>query len=178
MDCSYPSSYVVFAMIGLRYMREFPEIIRNWEMFKEFVNYDAAIIIAHMFTKENNGGWSGHFNVGNSNHIWFQKYWNKKEFTQAVNHDLSGLKKLPPMKNHMAYSPLIAIFSPCRDVSYNSEGGNLMYPSSYISKTIMNSFGETLKSPVKSYGKCDMEIWIKETFDLNYLKKEEKKNES
>ena len=176
MDCSYPSSYVVLAMIGLRYMWEFPEIIRNWGMFKEFTDYNAAIIMAHMFIKEANEEWSGSFKVNNSNHTWFQTYWNKKEFTQAVNNDLSGLKELLPMKNHMAYSPLISIFSPNRTVSYKTKKGSLIYPPSHTSKTVKNSFGGIMKSPVKIYNKCDMEVWIRKTFDLNYLK--EKKNES
>ena len=177
MDCSYPSSYVVLGMIGLRYMWEFPEIVRNWEMFKEFTNYDSAIIMAHMFTKDASDVWLGKFKVGNSNHTWFQSYWNKKQFEQVVNHDLYAMKKLPSMTTHMPYSPLISIFGRNSPPYANSEKGSLIYPPSESLKNVNNSFGDTANSPVRVYNKCDMGVWIKKTFDLNYLSKKGKKNE-
>ena len=178
MDCSHPSSYVVLAMIGLRYMWEFPKIIKNWEMFKEFTNYDAAVIMAHMFTKDKNNVWLGKFKVGNNNHTWFQNCWNKKQFEQFVNHDLHAMKELPSMATHMSYSPLISIFGQDSPPNTNSEKSNLIYPPSENLKYIESSISGTMSSPVRVYNKCDMKVWIKKTFDLNYLSKKGMKYES
>ena len=175
LNCSYPAHYVVMAMIGLRYLWEFPKIIRNWGMFSEYVNNDSAIIMAHMFTVIDEDTWEDVFRSGNSNHTWFQSYWNKDEFTKAINHDLSALNVLPPMSECTIFSPMIQIFSQGRTVNYG-ERGNLSYPPSNKMEKIRSSFDSYLRE-TKVYKKIEMEKWLKETYCLNYLKKEGKKNE-
>jgi len=176
LDCSYPASYVVLAMIGLRYMWEFPQVVQNWEKFKKHVPYDAAIIMAHMFSTHNNTVWEGKFKSINSNHMWFQNYWNKKEFTQVVNHDLSSLSNLPSMSKDLNYRPLISIFSSNRPGQCDDKG-NLIYPKRTKKRILENTFGVGSKKTIYIYDEVDMEEWIRETFELNYLRRKGNKDE-
>ena len=177
LNGSYPAHYVVLAMIGLRYLWEFPQIIRNWEMFSEHVNNDAAIIMAHMFTYIDKNTWEGDFRSSNSNHTWFQTYWNKDEFTKVVDHDLLALKLLKPMSECTIFSPMIQVFSPKRMAVDDYEKGNLSYPSSSRTEGIKDSFDNYVRR-AEVYKEEEMEEWLKKTYSLNYLKKRGNKNES
>ena len=177
MNGSYPANYVVLAMIGLRYLWEFPQLIRNWEMFSKYVNNDAAIIMAHMFASVDKDTWEGDFRSNNSNHTWFQTFWNKDEFTKAVDHNLLALKHLKPMSECTIFSPMIQIFSLGRMTGDGYEKGNLSYPPSSGTERIKDSFDNYVRE-ANIYKKENMKEWLNETYSLNYLKKKGKKNES
>jgi len=176
LDCSYPTHYVVLAMIGLRYLWEFPQIIRNWELFEKHVNADAAIIMAHMFSTNDGKVWEEGFKSSNSNHTWFQTYWNKDEFTKVINHDLLAMSSLPPMTESLVYSPIFRIFGRNEVRSHYPYHSLLFYPPTNKTKEIISNFS-TLVKEVPIYEKENMKKWLKETYSLNYLKKRGKKNE-
>jgi len=176
LNCSYPAHYIVMAMIGLRYLWEFPQLIRNWGLFEKHVNADAAIIMAHMFSTNDRKVWEGGFKSSNSNHTWFQDYWDNNEFTKAVNHDLSAMSSLPPMTKSLVYNPMFRIFGKIAIPSYQ-DSPLLSYPPPNGIKEILE-FGRVSATEIPIYKKENMKEWLEETYSLNYLKKRGKKNES
>ena len=176
LDCSYPAHYVVLSMIGLRYLWEFPQIVRNWGMFKEHVNADAAIIMAHMFSTDDGKVWEGEFKSGNSNHTWFQYYWTNEEFTKTVNHDLSAMSSLSPMTKDLMYNPMLSIFGR-RAVPQYQNYPSLSYPPTNKTKDIVSYFDSSVIRKKPIYEKENMKEWLEETYSLNYLEKGNK-NES
>jgi len=177
LDCSYPASYVVLSMIGLRYLWEFPQLVRNWDMFEKYVNADAAIIMAHMFTTSDGKVWEGAFKSSNSNHTWFQGYWTKNEFIKAIDHDLSAMSSLPPMTESLIYRPMFRIFSRSNTIPPYPRHSCLSYPPPNKTKEITTIDGSIIKE-ISIYEKENMKEWLNETYSLNYLKKRGKKNES
>ena len=175
LDCSYPAHYVVLSMIGLRYLWEFPQLIRNWGMFEKHVNADAAIIMAHMFSTSNGKVWEGVFKSGNSNHTWFQDYWTNEEFTKAINHDLSAMSSLSPMIKNLEYRSMFHIFTP-NGLEHGDSPG-LSYPPTNKTKEITSYFDSSTIRTVPIYEKENMKEWLEETYSLNYLKRGNK-NES
>lgn len=176
LDCSYPAHYVVLSMIGLRYLWEFPQIVRNWGMFEEHINADAAIIMAHMFSTSDGKVWEGKFSSENSNHTWFQNYWDKNEFTKAINHDLSDMSSLSPMTEDLMYNPMFSVFGR-KAVPCYQDHPSLLYPPSNKTKEIISTFDYRVIRTVPIYEKENVKEWLEETYSLNYLK-EGNKNES
>ena len=177
LDCSYPAYYVVLSMIGLRYLWEFPQIVRNWGMFEKHVNADAAVIMAHMFSSDDGKVWEGKFKSGNSNHTWFQNYWAKKHFTKAINHDLLAMSALPSMIESLKYSPMLRIFGQGEEVPYIPNHPLLSYSSTNKTKDVVSYFDSSVIKTVPIYEKENMKEWLEETYSLNYLGKGNK-NES
>ncbi len=177
LDCSYPAHYVVLSMIGLRYLWEFPQLIRNWGMFKEHVNPDAAIIMAHMFSTSDGKVWEGKFKSGNSNHTWFQNYLIDEEFTKIINHDLSVMSSLLPMTESLVYSPMFRIFGRSEARPNDPYHSLLSYPSTNKTKEIISAFDYRVMGTVPIYEKENMKEWLEETYSLNYLERGNK-NES
>ena len=172
LDCSFPSAYIMIGVIGLRYLWEHKGIVENWDVFKEHVNHDAAILLSHMFVKVEQGGWEK-ARCYNSGHCWWTNYWNRKEFTNAINHDLGGLESLPSLGEEPKYSPLIHIFSPERKVDWQSKG-NLRYPLSFKEIKTTNIFEDKIVKKV--YEEENIKKWLQETYSLNYEEKKGKRN--
>ena len=49
----YPANFVVQAATAVRYIGEFSEIIKIWYKFKDYINKDAALFLAHSFSLSN-----------------------------------------------------------------------------------------------------------------------------
>ena len=172
-DCKWPANYIILAASGLRYLKDESKIVENWEIFRNYVNDDAAIVMAHMFYQRDRDTWEGVFRVNNSNHTFFQKHWGKEEFTKTVNHDLSNMETLLPMEKDTNYFPLVAILSsrlgntPSNTPSWQIPNGNISYPRTKTRITTRDSWGDNYTVDV--YDVRDIEEWIKETYRLNYL---------
>lgn len=156
LSCDYPASYVITAAIGLRYIVEYPAIVKRWCKLSEYINPDAAIFAAHCFMEKANG-YIGFIRA--DNHTWYQNEIGKEGFNKAIKHQLrlDGEK----MAQDTHFSPLSRIY----DVNYERYE-ELSKPKS-TRHEIKNSFGKVVRTVDGFYPSETMEIWLKEFVTLN-----------
>jgi len=107
----FPPQFVVSAAISLRYVTEFPHIIRCWNRFKDYIPPEAAFVLAHLLYEGEKNNWLvGHY--GNTNHQWVQTHsFGKNELKRFVEFDFSRMKGWPLMKNTQQYAKLTGVWS-------------------------------------------------------------------
>ena len=90
-DVNYSAQFLVGAGIFIRYIREFPAVIDNWQILKDVVDWDVALILSNVFIVSREGNilrrslTYGHdvINAGNINYKIVEGFVNKK--SQPVN---------------------------------------------------------------------------------------------
>lgn len=89
-DVNYNAQFLVGAGIFIRYLREFPAVIRNWQILKDVVDWDVSLILANVFKVKDSkiiqrGLTYGHdvINPANINYEIVKGFVNKK--SQPVN---------------------------------------------------------------------------------------------
>jgi hypothetical protein len=177
LDCKYPAALVIIGAIGLRYMREFPEIVVGWDKLRKHVSPDEAIILSHMYKKGNGAFYENRWEYGGTGHKWFQSSWTKDEFNQVLKKELPRLEETPSMTKLNRYAPLSAAFRPLPDDHnpYDEEwyeeeerrqlDNMIEFPKTEEKETTTNSWGE--KRITKCYRVKSMKKWAKETLKLN-----------
>jgi len=172
LDCQYSCYHVMIAAVGLRYMREMPEIVERWDVFRKYVSPDAAIVLAHLFSKSEDD-WISGYRSPNSGHLWWQKGWWRQDLHQIVSREGAYLDKRLSMTKKQKYRPLVACLRkelPREDGNYYGGGEpnvkhEILYPKAMKKVRIKNDWGEMKETNV--YSNKSMKKWLNETINLN-----------
>ena len=80
----FPPQFVVTAAMTLRYVVEFPHIIKFWNIFQKHTPPEAAFVMAHNFYAYSDKIWAAG-NYGNTNHQWVQNHnFGRKELKKFI----------------------------------------------------------------------------------------------
>ena len=169
LSTEFPASYAVTACMGLRYIYENEQIVKNWIEFRKYVNENIDIVLAHKFKPENKERWAASSYIGNTNHVWVGDYFTNEMLRRIINKDFTFFKNIPPFRENTDYHPLGQIWS------NNSRDVNILPPRLPPFKypkgkkiEIVNSWGNRYSSV--AYEAKDMEEWLKKTVLINRLK--------
>lgn len=176
VDCRWPASYVITALIGLRYLSEFTDLVSRWHRFKQHINADAASFLMHKFELKEDGWHQSNFE---RNHTWLTYFAGREQFTRIIEHDFSQFDRLPAMTKNQNYQPLMQCFSSHsqrfydgqRKYDYNSglhKGPNeLIFPEG-IYKRVKTIFGKESEEKLV-YKDSEMKTWLNKTVALNRI---------
>ena len=169
-DCEhYSAVQIITQAMGIRYLKDAPDIIACWNFFNKIVkDGDLAIVLAHCFMEMETGLFcQREYYVA---HAWWQPWYGVPEIECILKHDLSPHNV--PMATRTKYGVLNHLFSKAttRD-HYSSMIRKLKFPEGTIG-VLKNSFGKPAIETAKQhrYRPEDMKELIQPFLEMNKIR--------
>ena len=112
LDTKFSAQMVYSAASSIRLVSEYPYIIENWNVFREFVDDDVAFIFAHFFMKDAKGNYNQKTCFGGG-HTWIntKDRFGKIELRNILNRHIPMKKNLPSFKEKPDYRNATRLWS-------------------------------------------------------------------
>ena len=112
LDTKFSAQMVYSAASSIRLVSEYPYIIENWNVFREFVDDDVAFIFAHFFMKDAKGNYNQKTCFGGG-HTWIntKDRFGKIELRNILNRHIPMKKNLPSFKEKPDYRDATRLWS-------------------------------------------------------------------
>lgn len=131
MKTDKPAQFVYSAATCIRYVSEYPDLVKMWSIFREHIGDDAALILAHLFLPKHpdmyisQACWS-------SQHKWMvgPAYFGVDQFKRFLERDLTGMNGFPSFSENTDYSRVVKIWN-CSAICKIPENKRLQWTNGF-----------------------------------------------